>query len=1026
VNTANTPLVSIIVPCYNHAQFLSDAITSIVRQIYKNWECIIVNDGSTDNTGEVSRKIIAQYPGESIYLVERENGGLANARNTGVASSRGKYILPLDADDMIAPAMLYKCVTLLESNPEIAIAYSSIQQFGESRSIVHLREYDFHALCKINFMTCTALFRREAFDETGGYNENMRQGYEDWDFWIGCGERGFYGRHIPELLFFERIKDRSMYSTSSQHDKGLKAQIVLNHPSLFTQSQVFWAQGVIANNDDILSLPDISGIIPEFYDPPHSLPAVSAGKPLVASMNKDMQTAMRFYQQGNLRKAESIFRSVLRNHPDADRVNYELANVLYDSGQFLEAIAYYQKTLQLNPGLIGVYNDLGLAYQDSGLVDEAVKCYLKALLVAPQYADAYFNLGLAYEMKGHPEEAIQCYQKVIEANPNSEDALINLGNAYLRKRSFNEAITSYEKALLLNPNITEAYNNIGYALLEKKQYEESMIYFKRAIDISPDVAGTYFNLGNANKELHNFDEAIAHYSRALSINPNSPEIYLNLGYIYEYIGHNEDAITQYDKAFALDPDFFAARFARCMAQLKPIYGDPQSIQIARSNYRHELADLRNILSLETPLNIERAAGAVGSGQPFLLAYQGLEDCELQKDYGDLLCKIMSRKYPLFADRPPMPSFSEKEPVRVGIVSGYFYAHSNWKIPLKGWVENINRKRFSLYGYYTGDKNDQETQRARGYFAKFIDDVYSFEDLCHIIRNDKLHVLIYPEIGMDSTTVRLGTLRLAPVQCASWGHPDTSGLQTIDYYLSSDLMEPTDAEKHYTEQLIRLPHLSVNYTPLEIPITSVKRENFNLHPSSVLYFCSQSLSKYLPQYDEVFPRIAREDGAYQFIFIEDRSKFITEQFRSRLSVAFSKFNLDADRRVIFLPRLDQTHYHALNSLCDVYLDSIGWTGCNSTLEAIACNLPVVTLPGELMRGRHSFAILTMMGVTETIASTLDNYIALAVKLGNDSEWRQKVSEKTASRKHLLYRDMVCITALEDFLDKIVKERQTGNK
>ncbi len=159
--------------------------------------------------------------------------------------------------------------------------------------------------------------------------------------------------------------------------------------------------------------------------------------------------------------------------------------------------------------------------------------------------------------------------------------------------------------------------------------------------------------------------------------------------------------------------------------------------------------------------------------------------------------------------------------------------------------------------------------------------------------------------------------------------------------------------------------------------------------------------------------------------QTEARFITEQFRSRLNAAFSKFNLDADKYLIFLPRLDQAHYYALNGLCDVYLDSIGWTGCNSTLEAIACNLPVVTLPGELMRGRHSFAILTMMGVTETIASTLDNYITLAVKLGNDSEWRQQISEKIASRKHLIYRDGVCIKALEDFLEKAVNERQPGD-
>jgi predicted O-linked N-acetylglucosamine transferase (SPINDLY family) len=131
-------------------------------------------------------------------------------------------------------------------------------------------------------------------------------------------------------------------------------------------------------------------------------------------------------------------------------------------------------------------------------------------------------------------------------------------------------------------------------------------------------------------------------------------------------------------------------------------------------------------------------------------------------------------------------------------------------------------------------------------------------------------------------------------------------------------------------------------------------------------------------------------------------------------------MKADDYVVILPRLNQNQYNAINSFSDIYLDSIGWSGCNSTFEAIACDLPIVTIPGEFMRGRHSSAILTMMGLTETIADSLDDYVNLAVKLGNDLEWRKQISEKIATQKHLIYHDEKCITALEDFLEKVVKE------
>jgi predicted O-linked N-acetylglucosamine transferase (SPINDLY family) len=183
-----------------------------------------------------------------------------------------------------------------------------------------------------------------------------------------------------------------------------------------------------------------------------------------------------------------------------------------------------------------------------------------------------------------------------------------------------------------------------------------------------------------------------------------------------------------------------------------------------------------------------------------------------------------------------------------------------------------------------------------------------------------------------------------------------------------------------------------------------------------------LYKYLPQYDEIYPRIAQHLTDCQFVFIShSKSNWITERFRSRIHYAFQHVNLNADDYVRFLPFLGPEQYHAINSLSDVYLDSIGWSGCNSTFEALACDLPIVTLPGNLMRGRHSSAILTMIGVTETIATSLDEYISLAVKLGLDQEWRQYISDKISKHKHRAYRDRTCITALEDFLEGEVKKR-----
>ena len=240
------------------------------------------------------------------------------------------------------------------------------------------------------------------------------------------------------------------------------------------------------------------------------------------------------------------------------------------------------------------------------------------------------------------------------------------------------------------------------------------------------------------------------------------------------------------------------------------------------------------------------------------------------------------------------------------------------------------------------------------------------------------------------------------------------------------MEPPDGDDAYTEQLVRLPNLSIYYTPHEVPGAEADRGMFGLRPKSVLYHCCQTLFKFLPQYDEMFPRIAQQVGDCQFLFSSLPSTVI-EQFRMRISQAFARFNLNADDYVVFLPYLDQAKYHALNRISDVFLDPIGWSGCTSTLEAIDCNLPVVAFPGLLMRGRESGAILTMMGVTETIAGNLDEYVMLAVRLAQDPEWRRHLSDKIRENKHRLYGVKTCITALEEFLEGAVeKQREAASK
>ena len=765
--------------------------------------------------------------------------------------------------------------------------------------------------------------------------------------------------------------------------------------------------------------------------------------------------ALKSYQTGDFKQAAEVCKEILKSRPDHAEALYLLGLISAQAGNYDTAIEYINRAVLIKPDFADAYNNLGIVYRLQGKTGEAIQAFRKAVHVKPDFAYALYNLGCAYEAEGRFDLALSCYQKVISIEPdqsetfyrvgaimqmkgfndeavsyylravalqpNFSDAHFALGSIFQAKERTDEALSYYQKAIECNPSHAEAYNNMGVIFQGQEQFGKAVENLNKAIALNPRFVQAYNNLGNTYKDLGEWDRAVESYGKAVAMKPDYVLAHYNLGNILGYQGRHDEAIRAYDSAIEYKPDFITARWARCIAHLPVIYPDQQSIEVSRERYCLELIKLRNSIPLETRQDLESAADAVGSHQPFLLACQGRNDKDLQGLYGDLVCRIMRKRYHGYAERPVPPAAAG--PLRIGIVSAYFHYHSIWKIPLRGWLENLDPERFHLFGYHTGRTKDSATERARRHCSKFIEDRNSFEELCRIIRDDQLDVLIYPEVGMDPMTLRLASLRLAPVQCASLGHPDTTGLPTIDYYLSSELMEPADGDEHYTERLIRLPNLGFSYTPPTVSDEEVSRKGLGLRETSTLYLCSHALFTYLPQYDDVFPRIAGHAGDSQFLFIahQDEESAVTIQFRERLKAAFQRFNMSDESHVVFLPSLSPARYHAVNSISDVFLDSIGWSANNSTFEAIACNLPVVTMPGSLMRQRHCSGILSMLGVTDTIASSPDEYVDIAVRLAKDVAWRGQISQKIAGQKHRLYNDKTCIRGLEDFLEKAVKER-----
>ncbi len=224
-------LVSIIVPCFNQAIYLPETLDSVLAQTYPDWECIIVNDGSLDNT-EIVALGYCQKDSRFKYVVQ-PNQGLASSRNNGIKVSHGTYILPLDADDIIKPTYVGKCVSVLDNDELCKLVYSKAEKFGVENGLWDLPKYKYEDFIWENCIFASSMYRRKDYDKTIGYNPNMKYGLEDWDFWLSLLSKEDKVVQIPECLFRYRTHKLSMRVALKNNISQMFVQIYQNHPGRY-------------------------------------------------------------------------------------------------------------------------------------------------------------------------------------------------------------------------------------------------------------------------------------------------------------------------------------------------------------------------------------------------------------------------------------------------------------------------------------------------------------------------------------------------------------------------------------------------------------------------------------------------------------------------------------------------------------------------------------------------------------------------------------------------------------------------
>lgn len=600
--------------------------------------------------------------------------------------------------------------------------------------------------------------------------------------------------------------------------------------------------------------------------------------------------------------------------------------------------------------------------------------------------------------------------KAIQNDSNNPVYYYDLGNKLRGQGQLNEAISCYQKALQLRPDYVAAYLNLGNVLRDQGELNEAILCYQTVLRLRPDFAGAYNNLGNAFQGQGQLREAISCYQKALRLRPDYVVAHFNLGSAFQDQGKLNEAISCYEKALQVKPDS-GIEVKTCLA-LPVICESKGMIDQFRSNLIRQLETLRNKgLALADPHK------EVGSTH-FLLAYNGLNDKEIQKQIASFYihaCPDLARTL-----SPINKQQRAWDRIRIGVVSRHLFDHTIGNISY-GIIKHLSRQRFHVTLFRFPGKEDHLSRAINRSADEVIILPARLTLARKIIATHSLDILFYFDIGMEPLTYFLAFSRLAPVQCVTWGHPVTTGIPNVDYYISSETAEPPGAQDHYSERLVLLSRLAMYCYRPELCEEVPSRAEFGFSADHNLYVCPQSLFKFHPDFDAILGAILRRDPCGLLVLFQGRHKHWERLLRDRFARTFS----EAINRVRFLPRMSKKDFLSFLRVADVILDTLHFTGGYSSLLAIACGVPIVTWPGTFMRGRLTMALYKQMEVMDCVAEDAQSYVNIAFRAANDKTWANEIKAKIKNCAHVLFEDIEAVHELERFFENALRQSRERN-
>jgi len=630
---------------------------------------------------------------------------------------------------------------------------------------------------------------------------------------------------------------------------------------------------------------------------------------------------------------------------------------------------------------------------------------------------------------GRAPDAIAAGSMAVRLKPDCVDYRLALADALQGWGDLARAIAEYEIAAVIAPDdprvgarlaglrevLTPGANNSpselpagarqlleqGARLQAAGQPAQALAAFVRVAQLVPGLALVHYRIACLLHDLGQAEDALSHYELAARLQADLFGAAHNAGKVAAGFGLVERARRYLSQAHQLRPQDGVSM--RLDLLTEAIHDSTESVAQSRARFEQ---GLDRILSdpprIDDPLN-------KADLPMFFFAYHGLCNRELHTK----LARAFTAVTPDLTWQAPHCARDQRRSgrVRIGFISRFLRTHSIGKVA-KGLIAGLDRTRFEVYVLNIPPVVMDDTAR---WIKDHCDHWLTVADTLVAARTQiaalELDVLFYQDIGMEPFSYLLAFARLAKVQCVSYGHPDTTGIANMDYFISNDLYEPPGATAHYSERLVALhdlPTLAYYFRP-QVPQPLPTRSELGLPADAHLYFCAQTLFKLHPDFDGLVKRILERDGAGRVVLFSGECAYWSVLLQKR----FRRAMPDVADRIQFLPRQQYPRFLQILSVADVVLDTPHFNGMNTSIDAFSVGTPVVTLPGALQRGRFTQAMYRTMEIHDGVATTAEDYANLAVGIATTPDRRRALGKLIRERNHLLFEDRRAIKQFEDF-------------